>query len=53
MFHQLGASVQSAKSRGFLADADYCHELALIALEAVNWKSMKAAKAMMTVTRMW
>lgn len=49
LFHQTGAHVQSllATRLGFLPDANYCHDVALAALESTNWKSLKAAKAML------
>jgi len=53
MYFQLGSLVQSNKTvnMGFKVDPNYCHEIALGALEAVNWKSMKAAKAILVATR--
>lgn len=55
MFFHLGAEVQSSKNRsmGFHVDPHHCHELALIALDSTNWKSLKAAKAMLSVMRAW
>jgi len=52
MYHDLGSKVQSIKSRGFLYNADEAHNLALWALDQVNWKSVKAAKALLAVSRM-
>lgn len=54
MYFTLAGDVYSRRmaNMGF-ASEDRCHELALIALHSVDWKSMKAAKALMTVTRMW
>lgn len=54
MYFHLAGDVYSRmmSNRGF-ASEDRCHEIALIALHSVDWKSMKAAKALMTVTRMW
>ena len=51
MYFQLGATVQNA-SLG-RRNAEYSHDLALGALVAVDWKSMKAAKAILTATRAW
>jgi len=55
MCFQLGAEVEGRLDvmRGFKHDPNYAHELALAALEAVDWKSLAAAKAIMTATRMW
>lgn len=54
LFFQLGSQIQSIKSRqfGFLFNADHAHEMALWALDKINWKSMKAAKALMKVGHM-
>jgi hypothetical protein len=53
MFFRLGSTIQSMKTHemGFLVDSDYCHETALCMLEATNWKSLNAAKAMYAITR--
>ena len=54
MYFRIGAEVQSSKStRGRLVDAGYCHEIALGALVAIDWKSLKAARAILTVTKAW
>lgn len=54
MYFQLAGDVYSRRmsNMGF-ASEDRCHEIALIALHSVDWKSMKAAKALMTITRTW
>ena len=54
MYFRLGAEVQNRKSArmGFAADADYCHDIALAALDATGYKSLKAARAVMHVARM-
>ena len=53
MYFRLGAEVQNAKTArlGFQADGDYCHEIALSVLDATNFASLKAARAMLNVTR--
>ena len=55
MYFQLGAAVDSSKrtSMGFAVDPNYSHEIALWALEATEWHSLKAARAMLTATRNW
>ena len=55
MYFRLGAEVENAKrvKMGFAVDPNYCHGVALGALEAVDWKSLKAARAIITVTRGW
>ena len=55
MYFQIGAEVESSKrvTMGFAVDPTYCHEIALGALEATEWRSKKAARAMITATREW
>jgi len=55
MYFRLGSEIQSSKTvrMGFRVSANYCHEIALAALDASNWKSLKAARAIVTVTRSW
>jgi hypothetical protein len=57
MYFQLGAEVANRKAvqYGFRTDSmeNYAHELALVYLAATEWKSLKAARAMMTVRRVW
>jgi hypothetical protein len=52
MYHQLGAKIQSIKSRGRQYDANQAHQDALWALDQVSWKSMKAAMALLQASRM-
>lgn len=54
-FFRLGSEIQSSMSvrLGYQVDADYCHETALAMLEAVEWKSLKAARAMTSLMRQW
>ena len=54
LFFQLGSQIQSIKSRqfGFLFDADYAHEMALWALDAIGWSSKKSALALMKTSHM-
>lgn len=54
MYFNLGARVCASRrvSRRDFNDNNG-HDLALIALEATNWKSIKAARAMLTVMRAW
>lgn len=49
LYFRLGAEIQNRMTvrLGFKADANYTHDLALQILEATNWKSLKAARAMM------
>lgn len=53
MFHQLGATVQNIKTvkLGFQYDADEAHQHALWALDATKWQSLKAAKALLHISR--
>ena len=46
MYYQLGAEIENRKSVkfGFNYDANRAHEMALAALTAVEWKSLKAAR---------
>lgn len=48
MYFALGNMIYAAKTcnRGYAANMDMCHELALAALNAVSFKSLKAGKAM-------
>ena len=50
MYFQLGAEITNARTvrQGFRND-EYGHELALMALEATSWKSLKAARAMSAI----
>lgn len=54
LFFQLGSQIQSIKSRqfGFLFDADYAHEMALWALDAIGWSSKKSALILMKTSHM-
>lgn len=53
MYFALGNMIYAAKTcnRGYAANVDMCHELALAALTAVNFKSLKAGKAMASVMK--
>lgn len=51
MFFKLGSIVSAAKRSGPSGD-DRAHELALDALDKVSWKSVKAAKCLLIVSRM-
>lgn len=51
LLFQLGSQIQSIKTHqfGFLFDANYAHQMALWALEATGWNSIKSAKAILSV----
>jgi hypothetical protein len=53
-YFRLAAEIQNRKTvkLGFKVDAGYCHEIALVYLEAANWNT-KNAKLIMTETRAW
>jgi hypothetical protein len=53
MFFRIGAELQSraAVRLGRLPDANPYHEQALWALETTAWKSLKAARALLSVSR--
>lgn len=55
MYFSLGAEIQNYKTvtLRYSVDADYCANLALWALSATDWKSLKAARAILTATRRW
>lgn len=55
MFFQLGNEIDSNRRTawGFAPNADDCHETAFAILETVNWKSLKAARALLTATKGW
>jgi hypothetical protein len=54
MFWEVGGTVYGYRVRNFgYADENSSHETALAALHAVDWKSKKAALAMINVTKMW
>lgn len=57
MYFQLGAEVANRKATqyGFRTTdmENYAHELALVYLTATEWRSLKVARAMMTVRRAW
>jgi hypothetical protein len=53
MFFRIGAEIQSQRAvrLGFLPNVHECHEQALWALETITWKSLKAARALLSVSR--
>lgn len=55
MYWELGSTIRNKflSDHGFTPNEDRCQEKALVALHSVNWKSIKAAKALLTVTRGW
>lgn len=53
MYFRLGAEIEGRMTVrfGFKVRPSYAHEKALTVLEAVNWKSLKAARAMWAIIR--
>lgn len=54
MYFQIGSELfgRQNANRGY-SNMDRAHEQALAALHSTNWKSMKAARAMLSVMRAW
>lgn len=55
MYWELGSIIRNRflSDHGFTPNEDYCQEKAFIYLESTGWKSVKTAKAMLTVARGW
>ena len=55
MYFMLGAEIHNYKTvtLRYSIDEDYCANIALWALSSTDWKSLKAARAMLTAARKW